>query len=333
MSQACPALQHVLQSEGNTVSMTSAWQKQKGDGQAPMVSVIVPFFNSAEWLEETICSVLAQDFDDFDIVLVDDGSTDGSTALARSYADRYQKKIRYFEHDGHANKGVVFARNLGIRMTRGKYIAPLDADDFWEQRKLAEQIAIMEAHPEIGMVSGVVRYWSSWAGGVDRLVQSGHVLNQVVLPPEASLAVYPLGRADAPAPSDVLLRREAVASIGGFQEEFVGPVRLYEDQAFFSKLYLEWPVYFADAVWTKYRIHANSVMAHNSHGERYHLARGYFLNWFKHYLAARPWVDSRVSQSVRRARFFYKYRKLSRGFVPLYSSLSCVKKAVWARRA
>ena len=275
--------------------MTSSWEKQKGDGHAPMVSVIIPFYNSAEWLDETICSVLAQDFDDFDIALVDDGSTDESTALARSYADRNQK-IRYFEHEAHANKGVVFARNLGIKMTRGKYIAPLDADDFWEQRKLAEQVAIMEAHPEIGMVCGVVRYWSSWAGGVDRLVQSGHVLNQVVLPPDASLAIYPLGRADAPAPSDWLLRREAVEFIAGFQEEFVGPVRLYEDQAFLSKLYLEWPVYFADAVWTKYRIHQNSIMAHDSHGERYHHARAYFLHWFERYLAARPWTDKRVAQ-------------------------------------
>ena len=305
--------------------MTSSWQKQKGDGQAPMVSVIIPFYNSAEWLEETICSVLGQDFDDFNIALVDDGSTDESTALARSYADRHQK-IRYFEHDGHANKGVVFARNLGIKMTRGKYIAPLDADDFWERRKLAEQVAIMEAHPEIGMVCGVVRYWSSWAGGVDRLVQSGHVLNQVVLPPEASLAIYPLGRADAPAPSDWLLRREAVEFIAGFQEEFVGPVRLYEDQAFLSKLYLEWPVYFADAVWTRYRIHQSSVMAHDSHGERYHHARAYFLHWFECYLAARPWTDKRVAQSLKRAQFPYDHPILYKFWRSLYTMLSIAKR-------
>ena len=144
------------------------------ESKPPLVSVIIPFFNATDWLEETIRSVLAQDFRDFEIALVDDGSTDESTTIARYFSDRYSN-ILYVEHERHANQGVACSRNLGIGKTRGEYIATLDADDYWEPNKLAEQIAMMEAHPELGMVCGAVRYWSSWAGGKDRIVQSGHV--------------------------------------------------------------------------------------------------------------------------------------------------------------
>ena len=115
------------------------------ESKPPLVSVIIPFFNATDWLEETIRSVLAQDFRDFEIALVDDGSTDESTTIARYFSDRYSN-ILYVEHERHANQGVACSRNLGIGKTRGEYIATLDADDYWEPNKLAEQIAMMEAH-------------------------------------------------------------------------------------------------------------------------------------------------------------------------------------------
>ena len=164
----------------------------------------------------------------------------------------------------------------------------LDADDVWRPRKLAEQVELMRAHPELGMVCGTVNYWRSWAGGDDVLVPTGHVRNRVVRPPEASLALYPLSAAAAPCPSDLLLRRHAVEEVGGFEEHFTGPRQIYEDQGFLAKLYLARPVYFSDAVWLDYRQHAESCVATVTREGRYHDVRSYFLTWFEGYLNGLP---------------------------------------------
>jgi glycosyltransferase involved in cell wall biosynthesis len=196
-------------------------------------------------------------------------------------------------------------RNLGIGASRGEFIAFIDADDVWRPEKLAEQAAVMEAHPEVGMVGGTVNYWSSWAGGTDVLIPTGHVRHRVVRPPETSLGIYPLGPVDAPCPSDMLLRRVAVDSVGGFENHFTGA---YEDQAFLGKLYLAWPVYFSDAVWLDYRQHPGSCSSTVLRDGRYDEVRHYFLDWFDGYLDRLP---DRPSPAVRKAvrRALRRYRR------------------------
>ena len=148
---------------------------------AVRVSIVTIFFNAEPYLAEAIESVLAQNFRNFELILVDDGSTDGSTAIALAYADRYQHQIRYLEHRGHVNRGMSASRNVGVSAARGDLIALMDADDVWRPYKLSEQIAIIDAHPEVAMVCGAARYWKSWVGGEDRMVRSGHVQNVVAL--------------------------------------------------------------------------------------------------------------------------------------------------------
>ena len=94
------------------------------------------------FIREAIESVLAQDFTDFELILVDDGSTDGSSALARGYAENFPGKISYLEHANHRNRGMSASRNLGIRHALGAYISFCDADDAWIPGKLSEQLAI-----------------------------------------------------------------------------------------------------------------------------------------------------------------------------------------------
>lgn len=260
------------------------------------MSVITIFLNEERFISQAIESVLDQDFHDFEIILVDDGSTQECTMIAREYAARYAPMIRYLEHEGHRNRGMSASRNLGLSVARGEFVAFIDADDVWEKTKLTDQIAIMETFPELGMVCGAARYWSSWNGGNDEIIQTGHVRNEVVLPPEAALALYPLGK--TPAPCDPFLRRAAVTALGGFEEQFIG---MYEDQAFLIKIYLRYPVYFSDKVWFNYRIHEESCVAEATREGRYHEARLNFLNWLDKYLAAMPHVDARVSAALRSA--------------------------------
>jgi glycosyltransferase involved in cell wall biosynthesis len=270
------------------------------------------FYEAERYIAEAIESVLGQSFTDYELLLVDDGSTDAGTAIARGYADRHAPRVRYLEHEGHANRGACAARNLGLRHARGEFVAFIDSDDVWRPGKLADQVRIMDLHPELGMVCGAVRYWNSWAGGEDAVVPSGHVQDRVVLPPEAALEVYPLGDGAAPCPSDLLMRRDLVLSLGGFEERFTGPRQLFEDQAFLAKLYLAAPVYFAGSVWLDYRQHAASCVADVTRSGRKEEVRRFFFHWLADYVAGRPSVEARVLAALDSKLWPYRHPHLDR---------------------
>src|SRR4026208_1024460 len=108
----------------------------------PVVSVISIFFNEEKFIEDAVKSVFAQTYQEWELLLVDDGSTDKSTEIARRFAEQRPERVRYFEHDGHENRGMSATRNLGIRNAKGDYIAFLDADDMWLPHKLDRQVGI-----------------------------------------------------------------------------------------------------------------------------------------------------------------------------------------------
>ena len=109
-----------------------------------MVSVVMPVYNGARTLRDAIASVLAQTFQDFEFIVVDDASTDDSAAIVQSYGDR----IRFVQRA--ENSGICeVARSQGLALARGRYSALIDQDDLWEPRKLERQVAFMEAHPEL----------------------------------------------------------------------------------------------------------------------------------------------------------------------------------------
>ncbi|MDX6512136.1 MAG: hypothetical protein QOE36_1640 [Gaiellaceae bacterium] len=112
----------------------------------PLVSVVIPVFNGARFLGEAIRSVLDQTYRPFELIVVDDGSTDGSVALARAFAG-----VRVLAQE-HAGPGV--ARNRGVAAARGELLAFLDADDVLPPDKLEVQVGHLLEHPEVGCVLG-----------------------------------------------------------------------------------------------------------------------------------------------------------------------------------
>jgi glycosyltransferase involved in cell wall biosynthesis len=266
----------------------------------PRVSIICIFYNAQQFLREALDSIMAQDFEGFELLLVDDGSFDESTAIAREYAAAFPGKIRYLEHDGHQNRGMSASRNLGIASSNGEFIAFIDADDVWRPHKLREQVRLLDANPRVDMICGSVNYWRSWEGGQDRITPTGHVVDRISTPPAALLAVYPLGIADAPCPSDVMLRRSAVELVGGFEDDFTG---FYEDVAFFAKLFLRCPVWFSSRVWLDYRLHGASCSSAVT-PERYREVRRRFLDWFMGYIDGLALPEKRtIERAVRQARW------------------------------
>ena len=275
----------------------------------PTLSVICVFYNAADYLSEAIESVLAQDFADFELLLVDDGSTDGSDGIARAFAENNPDKVRCLAHPATVNRGISASRNLGLAQARADIVAFIDADDRWTSGKLREQLAIFERFPALDAVCGTVRYWRSWAGGEDEMIRSGHAQDRVIHPPEALLRMYPLGTAAAPCPSDLMLRRAKVLALGGFEEAFP---TMYEDQAFLAKLYLEGTIYCAGSHWLDYRLHDESCMARAISEGRYPEVRERFLRWFAGYVRSRPNPPLRVRLAIEKALLRYRLPRLVR---------------------
>jgi glycosyltransferase involved in cell wall biosynthesis len=296
----------------------------KSRRMSPRVSVIMIFYNAAEFLGEAIESVLAQDYRDFELLLVDDGSTDAGSAIAESLAEREPTRIRYLHHPDRENRGMSASRNRGIHDAHGELIAFIDADDRWRPQKLCEQVAIFDCFPEVDAACGTVNYWRSWAGGDDNLIPTGHAVGRPIAPPEAMLAMYPLGTADAPCPSDLMVRRTTALALGGFEESFTGALQMYEDQAFLAKLYLERTIYFDERCWLDYRRHDASCVATVSKDGRYDEVRLHFLKWLGAYLAERPALQHpAVMSALNRALIVYQYPRLRQ---PLRAAGKLVRK-------
>ena len=118
----------------------------------PLVSVVIPAFNAATNIGQTLNSVLAQTYQEFEVIVVDDGSSDATTAVV----EKFVTKDARFQLVRQSNAGVGAARNTAIRKARGKYIAPLDADDYWFPEKLEKQVACAEQR---GNEAGLVYCW------------------------------------------------------------------------------------------------------------------------------------------------------------------------------
>jgi hypothetical protein len=174
-------------------------------------------------------------------------------------------------------------------------------------RNLLIKLRFWTKVPRSEWCAGRVIYWSSWSVGNDIVLPTGHRQNSAVYPPEASLALYPLGTGTAPCPSDIMVRTSSARALGGFEEQFTGQNQLYEDQAFLAKLYLAVPVYFSNEIWLKYRLHPNSCVATVRAMGKYHDVRRYFLDWYEAYLTNKQNPDRLVLAALHRA--LRPYRK------------------------
>ena len=135
------------------VTQSEGWQQLIINTLAtrqPRVSVMIPAYNSAKYLPEAIASVLGQTYTDYEIIVVNDGSTDNTREVIEPFLD----SVRYFEQE---NQGVSATRNRGIYLARGELIAFLDADDIFMPQKLEQQVAVFDANPEIGIVNSGFR--------------------------------------------------------------------------------------------------------------------------------------------------------------------------------
>lgn len=118
----------------------------------PLISVVIPLFNKENFIEDTLRSVIAQDYENIEIVLLDDGSTDESYEIALIVLKNNQARFKRVITVSRENRGMTFTKNEGIQLGIGSYIAFLDADDLWHPNKISKQVDFLEKHPEIDLV-------------------------------------------------------------------------------------------------------------------------------------------------------------------------------------
>jgi len=279
----------------------------------PRISVIVPFLNAGRFLDEAVESVRAQSFGDWELILVDDGSQDESSASARRIAQENPGKVFLRNHPDGGTHGISASLNLGIQGARGEFVAVLDSDDVWFPPKLGEQVAILDARPEAAMVYGPSQFWWSWSGRIedrsrDRVMYLGLPADSIVRPPDLLQGTLN-GAIPVPCPSSILLRKKAVLSVGGFEEAFLNR---FTDQAFYAKLFLTSPVFASARCWARYRQHPDSAVASMKRLGQRDEARRAYLEWLARYLKKTGLGTPALDESLREQLALISYRRSTR---------------------
>ena len=268
----------------------------------PRVSAVIIFLNEERFIEEAIESVFAQTFREWELLLVDDGSSDRSGRIARDYAQRHIGRVLYMTHEGGRNLGMSASRNLALRHARGEFVGFLDADDVWEPEKLEQQVRILQIERDAAMIYGRTLIWLDWTkgsgcGSRDFYYDLG-LATERLHPPPTPFLVMMENRSQTPTTCNALMRRSVVDALGGFESTFRG---MFEDQVLFAKIMLEKSVYVSGNTWAKYRQHRTSASARIG-STTVHWARVAYLNWLASYMRAKSLSDPVCRRAVARAR-------------------------------
>lgn len=196
----------------------------------PLVSVIMPVYNGEKYLAEAIDSILAQTFTDFELLIVDDASTDGSAEIIRAYEKR-DSRIRSFRLA--ENSGAAAARNHAINAAKGAYVTPMDCDDLSVETRLQQQVSFLKANPEIGAVGGCGRAVS---GDLTTL------LFRQDSPQSHAISVMRIFYGDGFVQASIMFRREFLVAIAGYDPS----LRFAEDVDLILRLTFETEIRFAN---------------------------------------------------------------------------------------
>ncbi len=266
---------------------------------APRVSVIVSFLDEERYLSEAIDSVCAQLWTDWELILVDDGSTDGSTEIAKSAAARDAQRVRYLEHSEHRNAGMSASRNLGLAHARAELVAFLDADDRWLPDKLGTLVGILDDAPSAAMGFGALQIVDSIGREVGQFPV--RVPSNQLLPPPLFLRQLLLGPRPPTTSSNPVFRRSALAQVGGFEDCFRGQG---EDLVTWAKIAIALPTVAVDRALVQYRRHAAASGVTDERAGT--LADGELrvARWLLGYLAARSAETRRWAEPIAHEYLF-----------------------------
>lgn len=212
-----------------------------------MVTVLMGVYNAAVYLREAIDTILNQTFSDFEFLIYNDGSTDATADIVRSYTDP-----RIFFFDNSVNRSVSPNMNEGIERARGRYIVRMDGDDLADPERIAKQVAYMEAHPEVGLCGSAVRYF----GAVDAVI---------LLPVENDIIQHTMWLQNAFFQPSVIIRTSVLREHNlryDVRYEFAEDYKLWSDMCSVTQVHnLPEPL-------LNYRIHPHQISRRQSIGQQ-----------------------------------------------------------------
>jgi glycosyltransferase involved in cell wall biosynthesis len=257
---------------------------------APKISVVIPSYNRANYIEKTIDSVLEQTVDDIEIILVDDGSTDNTRELVHN---KYGDQVIYVYQE---NQGIPGARNTGIKNARGDYIAFLDSDDYWRPNKIERQLALINEHPEYGLLasrcdkiqcSGNIKKPNRPLSYQGRRGKSGWVLND-------------LFQANFIRTSSVIIRRDCFDRVGLFDEK----LKQAQDYDFWLRMAAEYQVGFINEVLTVYLDNPKGISGDGLVGRLYRL-----------YAVEKSYLKQKIPEKLYNFRMAQNYFAVGRHYL------------------
>jgi len=283
---------------------------------SPTVSVIMIFRDAAPFIEEAIRSVLAQTWTNWELLLVDDGSTDQGTAIAQRYAAAEPGRIRFVEHPGHAQRGTGPTRNLGLAMARGQYATFIDADDVYLPDRLERHVAVFRAHPRAQLVISGEIYWHEWdreSGRQDQFVVTSARFGTLVEPPVLLRAALSKRGAAMPTPNSITFDRQLALDLGAIPARFTSQ---YEDQALIAKLMLAAAAVVLDVPLVKYRQHPGSLTHRLQRSGEYRPGRPHealfeYLEWLRGHVAENAPQHSDLERTLHRRLWPTRHPALS----------------------
>lgn len=277
----------------------------------PKISVLLPAYNAEKYLSHAIESILGQTYKDFELLIIDDCSTDRTTAIISSYSDPRLKVIR-----NAINLGLTKSLNLGLHHAQGDFIARLDADDVSLPQRLAQQIYFLEQHPEIVLV-----------GSLSKLINSaGETFDYRKSPTDPDIVKFSLLFGNPITHSSILFRKKPILEMGGYNERF----RYAQDFELYSSLATKYPLAVLPEILIKYRSHDQSItLNQSSHQDAEDAALlTIFNNWQKYLpLSSSQWLAIKKSLFVKNSsptikeliitlalthRLWHRYRQLEK---------------------
>lgn len=213
----------------------------------PRFSVQICCYDSEKYLEETINSVAAQTFSDWELVIVNDGSTDGTEAIVRRFIEK-GLPINYFYQ---GNKGFASARNKAVELSKGDWVAILDHDDVWHPDKLAVQNASIEKHPGAGLYFSNSEWFTDDGKIIRKTIGDGRFKTGVMKDPFMKL----LGEDCFIDSETVVIQKKTLIELGGFNETY----RYIVDYELFLRVAKDHGIFYEDKVLARWRMHPSQA--------------------------------------------------------------------------
>jgi SAM-dependent methyltransferase len=246
-------------------------------GRRPTVSVLMRVFNAAAHVGEAIESVRSQSFDAWELIVVDDGSTDESYGIARRFAEHEPGRIRVLQHADRANHGASETANRALAEASGEYVAFLDADDCWMPERLAHDIDVLDANPAVAAVLSNTLYWSMDEDRPAEVDAFNAPLNSVWPARSFFRSAWLRHESSVPCITAFTARTDLLRGLGGFDVTY--PVA--EDMKMIAELVFRHPVYVAEACNTEYRRTQGSLWSRAVQDGRDADSRRRFLTWMR----------------------------------------------------